>query len=125
MSGGSDRTQSYLHHMLGAIRRTGVYIEHMDEPAFLADTRTQDAVIRNLEIVGEAARNVERRNAAFVAAHPEIPWALAYRMRNALSHGCADVDLHTVWTTAKTVLPKLRDQVTMLVRETRGSDDAS
>lgn len=117
MSGVSHRTPDYLRHMLEAIRRIGVYIERLDEASFLADTRTQDAVVRNLEIIGEAARNGERRDPPFVAAHPEIPWALSYRMRNALSHGYADVDLHTVWTTAKTVLPALGDQIRKLLSD--------
>lgn len=51
------RTGDYLGHMLQAIRRIGSYVKGLDRPAF-ADTRTQDAVIRNPEVVGEAARNV-------------------------------------------------------------------
>ncbi|MBV9748461.1 MAG: DUF86 domain-containing protein [Acetobacteraceae bacterium] len=95
--------------MLEAVRRIETYTAGMDRAAFLADTRTQDAVIRNLEIVGEAARNVQRHDPAFVAAHPEVPWAIAYRMRNVLSHGYADVDLDVVWSTITTALPDLRE----------------
>jgi uncharacterized protein with HEPN domain len=40
-----------------------------------------------LEVIGEAARNVQQHDPGFVAAHSEVPWALAYRVRNALSHG--------------------------------------
>lgn len=115
MTGKARRTPDYLGHMLEAIRRIEAYIASMDREAFLADLRTQDAVIRNLEIVGEAARNVQRHDPAFIAAHPEVPWAVAYRMRNVLSHGYADVDLGIVWSTIRTALPGLREQITTLL----------
>ena len=86
----------------------------LDRLAFDTDTRTQDAIIRNLEVIGEAARNIQRHDPGFVAAHPEVPWALAYRMRNALSHGYADIDLGTVWNTARTNLPQLELQLLAL-----------
>jgi uncharacterized protein with HEPN domain len=87
MNGGAGRTLEYLDHMLTAIDRIAAYIDQLDRQAFDADTRTQDAVIRNLEVVGEVARNVLQYDPRFAAAHPEVPWTLAYRMRNALSHG--------------------------------------
>ena len=90
------RTPGYLRHMPEAIHRIDTYMSGLDRAAFESDTRTQDAVIRNLEVIGEAARNVQQNDPGFVAAHPDVPWALAYRMRNALSHGYADIDLGTV-----------------------------
>jgi uncharacterized protein with HEPN domain len=89
MSGKVRRTTEYLGHMLGAIHRINVYVRNLDRIAFDTDTRTQDAVIRNLEVIGEAARNIQQHDPDFVAAHPEVPWVLAYRMRNALSSGYA------------------------------------
>ncbi len=91
------RTPDYLDHMLAAIDRIQDYTKGLDLAAFQADTRTQDAVIRNLEVIGEAARNVQQNDPGFVADHPEVPWSVVYRMRNALSHGYADIDLTTVW----------------------------
>lgn len=105
MTAGERRTADDLRHMLEAIRRIGTYTQGLDRDAFDADTRAQDAVIRNIEIIGEAVRNVQQRDPAFVAAHPESPWSLAYRMRNSLSHGYADVDLGIVWNTALLDLP--------------------
>jgi uncharacterized protein with HEPN domain len=112
------RTTEYLGHMLDAIQRINAYMAGLDRLAFDMDTRTQDAVIRNLEVIGEAARNVQHHDPDFVAAHPEVPWALAYRMRNALSHGYADVDLSTVWNTARMNLPQLENQLLALLRLT-------
>jgi len=112
------RTPGYLRHMLEAIHRIDTYMSGLDRAAFESDTRTQDAVIRNLEVIGEAARNVQQHDPGFVAAHPDVPWALAYRMRNALSHGNADIDLGTVWNTARTNLPELRRQLLALLSRT-------
>ena len=111
MNGTARRTTEYLGHTLEAIHRLNAYATGLDRLAFDTDTRTQDAVIRNLEVIGEAARNIQQHDPGFVAAHPEVPWALASRMRNALSHGYADIDLGTVWNTARTNLPQLERQL--------------
>ncbi len=116
MSAKALRTGEYLDHMLDAISRIEVYIAGYDWDMFAADPRTQDAVIRNLEVIGEAARKVMQHDPDFVAAHPEVPWSLAYRMRNALSHGYADVDLETVWRTIQTSLPPLKTQLMALLK---------
>ena len=60
-------------------------------------------MIRNLEVVGEANRNIERAHPEFAAAHPELPLTLANDMRNALSHGYFKVDLEIVWKTFKAI----------------------
>ena len=76
----------------------------------------QDAVIRNFEIIGEASKNVERVAPEFVAAHPELPLAFAYDMRNLLAHGYYKVDVAVVWKTSERDLPFLQQQVTMAMR---------
>jgi uncharacterized protein with HEPN domain len=96
MNANAWRTTEYLGHMLEAMHRINAYVTGLDRLAFDMDTRTQDTVIRNLEVIGEAARNIQQHDLGFVAAHPGVPWALAYRMRNALSHGYADIDFGTV-----------------------------
>lgn len=83
----------------------------MDEATFLRNQLVHDAVIRNFEIIGEASRNIERRYPDFAAAHPEVPLAFAYEMRNALSHGYFAVDLEIVWKTIQLDLPDLATQV--------------
>ena len=76
----------------------------------------QDAVIRNFEIIGEASKNVERVAPEFVAAHPDLPLAFAYDMRNLLAHGYYKVDVAVVWKTIERDLPFLQQQVTMAIR---------
>ena len=70
------RLSDYLEHILEAIERIDSYLTDTDEVAFLNDRKTQDAVIRNFEIIGEAAHNIESCHAAFATAHPDIPWAV-------------------------------------------------
>ena len=71
----------------------------------------QDAVIRNFEILGEASRNVEKHSPGFAALHPELPLAVAYEMRNAVSHGYYKVNLQVVWNTLKVNPPLFHSQV--------------
>lgn len=92
MSRDQWRVVDYLAHILEAIERIDRYTEDMDELAFLNNQLVQDAVIRNLEIIGEASHNIEMHYPVFAAAHPELPLAFAYQMRNAISHGYFKVD---------------------------------
>ena len=83
----------------------------MDEVAFLENHLVQDAVIRNLEIVGEASNNIGKHYPEFVTAHPQLPLAFAYQMRNAIAHGYFKVDFEIVWKTIQRDLPKFHASV--------------
>ena len=110
------RLSDYLGHILEAISQIQNYCEDLDEVTFLKNRMIQDAVIRNFEIIGEASKNVERVAPEFVAAHPELPLAFAYDMRNLLAHGYYKVDVAVVWKTIERDLPFLQQQVTMAIR---------
>lgn len=86
----------------------------MSRPGFLAAEQTQDAVILNFEIIGEASRNIEQRYPEFARRHAAVPWGFAYEMRNALAHGYFKVDLEILWDTIQTDLPGLAEQVKKL-----------
>lgn len=111
MSKGRQRLIDYLAHILDAIERIDRYTENMDEVAFLQNDLVQDAVIRNLEILGEASNNVQKHYPDFAARHPELPLAFAYQMRNAVAHGYFKVDYEIVWKTIQSNLPVLQGQV--------------
>jgi uncharacterized protein with HEPN domain len=113
-----SRTPEYLQHILQAIERIGRYTAGLDVSAFLDDLKTQDAVLRNIEIIGEAARNVERADPQFVAQHPDVPWPAIYAMRNRVTHGYFEVDMEIVWQTTQTDLPHLKARIAELL-ETR------
>lgn len=105
------RLREYLRHIVEAIYLIETYVEDMDELAFLKDKKTQDAVIRNFEIIGEASNNVRKHYPEFVGQHDDIPWGVAYEMRNALAHGYFKVDLQIVWNTIHDDFAKLTQQV--------------
>lgn len=115
MSRDQQRLSDYLAHILEAIERIDRYTEDMSEEAFLENQMSQDAVIRNFEIIGEASNNIEKHYPEFAAAHPELPLAYAYQMRNAVAHGYFKVDLEIVWKTIHSDLPGLHEQVTALL----------
>lgn len=122
MSRDKQRLADYLAHILEAIGRIHRYTEDMAEWAFLENDLVQDAVIRNFEIIGEASRNIERHYPDFAEAHPEVPLAFAYEMRNALAHGYFKVDLESVWKTIQRDLPTLAEQVELLAAEVAADD---
>jgi len=101
------RVPDYLGHILKAIERIDVYVSDMDELAFLTSNLVQDAVIRNIEIIGEASNNILRVDPAFASEHHEIPWQVMYAMRNRVSHGYDKVDFEMVWKTICNDLPDL------------------
>jgi uncharacterized protein with HEPN domain len=109
------RLTEYLGHIVQATDRIQRYVSDMTESIFLLDEKTQDAVIRNFEIIGEASNNVRRYHPNFVDEHPEIPLNFAYEMRNALAHGYFKVDFEVVWKTIHADLPVLRAQVEALI----------
>lgn len=111
MSRDPQRLPDYLGHILEAIERIQAYVADVDVVGFLSSKLIQDAVIRNLEVIGEASRNIERVHPEFAAAHPELPLVLANDMRNALAHGYFKVDLEIVWKTIQSNLPDLHAQI--------------
>jgi uncharacterized protein with HEPN domain len=104
------RVPDYLAHILQAIERIGTYTNDMDEVGFLENEMVQDAVIRNIEIIGEAARNIEKHHPEFASEHPDVPWEDMYWMRNRVSHGYFSVDLEVIWNTIQRDIPELEQQ---------------
>ena len=98
----------YLRHMLDAVERLQKYLEGVNRGEFEADEVLQDAVIRQLEILGEAASRV---NAEPRRSVPEIPWSKVIGMRSRLIHGYLAVDLGIVWHTATHHAPRLRSNL--------------
>jgi uncharacterized protein with HEPN domain len=105
------RVADYLGHILRAIERIDRYTANMNEAAFLSSELVQDAVIRNIEIIGEAANNIRSSAPEFAARHSHIPWQVMYAMRNRVSHGYDKVDFEIVWKTLREDLPNLYAQV--------------
>lgn len=117
MSENVNRLPDYLRHIIEAIDRIDRYTGDMDEVSFLENELVQDAVIRNLEVIGEASRNVERRYPEFEKEYPDLPLAIAYEMRNALAHGYFKVDVSVVWRTIENDLPTFQEQVAAVLAQ--------
>ena len=83
----------YLRHIVDAIERITAYTAGGKDD-FMKDSMVQDATIRNLEIIGEAAKQITPE---FRRAHPDVPWRRMAGMRDVLSHGYMSVDLDIVW----------------------------
>ncbi len=94
----------YLAHILECAAKIDRYIG-AGEKAFLGDTMIQDAVIRNFEIIGEAAKRVRED---YRKEHPAIPWRLMAGFRDVLIHAYEGVDLRRVWHIAKDDLPEVQ-----------------
>ena len=117
MSGKELRVPDYLGHMIEAIDRIESYIGDMDRDAFGASNLVVDAVIRNIEIIGEASNKVLKHDPAFVKQHPNVPWKFSYKMRSIVAHDYFKVDLDIVWATIKTDLPTMRQDLQALLDE--------
>ncbi|HVZ84794.1 MAG TPA: DUF86 domain-containing protein [Terracidiphilus sp.] len=103
------RVRDYLGHMLDAIERILQYTGGKSSAEFARSSLLQDAVARNFEIMGEAARKVLDAVPDATVLYPEIPFAAIYGMRNQLAHGYFAVDWDTVWNTIQRDLPLLRN----------------
>ena len=96
-----------------AITRIQIYVKGVGYEEFLNDTKTQDAVVRNLEIIGEATKNVSDE---LMGKYPEIPWRQQARLRDRLIHHYSGVNYDIVWDIVTTELPKVMQQIEAILR---------
>ena len=96
----------FLKHIRLCLDRIDDYISE-GRTTFMADTKTQDAVIRNLEIIGQAIKDYDVGTLA--AAAPAVPWQQIAALRNVLAHQYLGVDLRLLWNIVEFELPRLRE----------------
>lgn len=101
----------FLEHILENIEKIETDTRDLVEEDFLGNALIQDAVVRRLEIIGEAVRNLPDE---FKQAHPEAPWQDIADMRNKLIHEYFGVDLGLVWRVVKDDLPPFKKQIAEL-----------
>lgn len=107
----SIRLSDYLDHIHQAALDACSLVHGMEKASFLADKRTQSAVVMSSVIMGEASTKVIDRHAEFAQRQAEIPWRSMRGMRNRIAHGYFEIDLDLVRDTVQTALPALLVQL--------------
>jgi uncharacterized protein with HEPN domain len=100
-----------IEDMLAAMRKIERYTSAMDEELFRRDEKTVDAVVRNLEILGEETRQLPED---FSARHPDMPWRQIAGLRNRIVHDYFGLDLEMIWEVIRHDLPQLQAQLEQL-----------
>jgi len=98
----------FLLHIVESITQIDRYTKKLTKTKFLKNTQIQDAVIRRLEIIGEAVKNVSPE---IRKRHSFIPWKKIAGSRDVLSHSYYDVDIELVWETVKKDIPRLKKEI--------------
>lgn len=106
----------YLDDIIQAADDVEVFIGGMTFRKFLHDRKTMHAVVRCIEIIGEASKNLP---SSFKAKAPDIDWKALAGMRNRIAHEYFGIDNQIVWKTAKHYLPRLRKQIEKLLNTER------
>ena len=98
----------YLHHVLNSIERIEEYTEGMEKGDFLSSNLVQDGTIRQIEIIGEATKNLSRD---LRKKYAQVPWSDIAGMRDRLIHHYFGVNLKDVWYTVKVDIPALKNEI--------------
>lgn len=104
----------YLHHILDAIEQIETYIAGISYEQFLQERLIQDGVIRQLEIIGEASRNLSSQ---FRDQHPRIPWRQIIGLRNRVIHAYFDINLDIIWEVTQNDVPTLKNAMESFISE--------
>lgn len=108
------QSELYLRDILKAIRRIHNYTEDLDRNEFDEDSKTLDATLRNVEIIGEAAASLPE---SLRENHPDVPWREDKDFRNVVAHQFWEVDTDLVWDVIQNKLGPLREQVADVLGE--------
>ena len=102
----------YLHHIMDALVQIEHYMDNVSHEEFFSSRLLQDGVIRQLEVMGEAARNLSEdlRN-----EHPEIPWRQMVGLRNRMIHAYFNVDLQIIWEIVQGDIPDLLQKMKQIL----------
>lgn len=105
----------YVGHIQDAIRKIEDYARKTSYEEFLKSEWDQDAVIRNLEIIGEAINNIDPQVRDL---HPSIPWRKIIALRNTLIHAYFGIDLDLVWKIVEKDIPELKKEMKAFKKDT-------
>jgi len=117
----TEQAKVFLEHILESIRLIRAYTDRLPKDRFLASFQVQDAVIRRLEIIGEAAKNLPL---GFREQHTEVPWRQLAGMRDVLIHRYFGVDLELTWGVVQGDLPELEKTIGKILMEMSQAGEA-
>ena len=104
----------FLQHILESIELIEKRVKNIAYKEFISDVDLQDMIIRRLEIIGEAVKNLPQE---FRQKHSDVDWQDSAGMRNALIHGYFQIDLTIVWDTVSNDLPPFKKQIEKIINE--------
>ena len=104
-------TKLYLDDIKLAIRKIEKYTREISQKVFESDEKTIDAMVRNLEVIGEAVSNLSKE---FRHKHPNIPWRKIIDMRNKVIHEYFGIDWEILWGTIKEDIPEFKKQISKI-----------
>jgi uncharacterized protein with HEPN domain len=104
----------FLQHILESIEKIEEYTKNISKQEFLNSSQIQDAVIRRIEIIGEAVKNLPEE---IKRKHPQIPWKRIAGMRDILIHGYFGVDLELTWKVTKEEIANLKKKILQIKEE--------
>lgn len=105
--------KDFIGDIQEAMKAVALYTKGLTYKAFLEDRKTQDAVVRNFEVMGEAAKNI---SPAFRGKYPDVPWKEISGLRDKLIHFYFGIDYKIVWNITRKSLPKLRKQIKTIAK---------
>lgn len=103
-----------LLHIQDAIKKIERYLDGVELDDFIIAEEKIDAVVRNIEVIGEAINGLSR---GLRSKYPHVEWRIATATRNRLIHGYFDVDPEIIWGTAKFDIPQLNDSIELILKE--------
>lgn len=105
----------FLKHILESIEKIEEFMKGVSKERFLNSVQLQDAVIRRLEIIGEATKNLPTE---FRKKYSDVPWSEIARMRDKLIHGYFGIDLNLTFDIVRKDIPGLKEKISKILKET-------